>query len=120
MTIKIQLKKSLVLCLKGISAKMNWLTVNRQSYSNFDIDFEENQSRRGLAGWESVEIREFVVNSWETNPSEVVAGGRPWWRRGRRRSPHCCKSLRSNDESNCVLGKDRSRGARKLRELRRG
>jgi hypothetical protein len=42
--------------------------------------------------------REFAVSSWDTTPSEVAADGRPWRKRGMRRSPHCCKSLHSYAE----------------------
>jgi hypothetical protein len=31
-------KKILDVSLKGLGAKMNWLVVNRQSYSNFDFN----------------------------------------------------------------------------------
>jgi hypothetical protein len=47
---------------------------------------------------ESVESHETAVASWETDPSEVAADCRPWWRLGRWRSAHCCKSFRSNAE----------------------
>jgi hypothetical protein len=33
-------KKSLVVGLKGLDAKSNWLAVNRQSYSKSDSDFD--------------------------------------------------------------------------------
>jgi hypothetical protein len=36
------LKKSLVVGLKGLDAKMNSLAVNRQSLSKFDFDFDLN------------------------------------------------------------------------------
>jgi hypothetical protein len=40
---------------------------------------------------------ESADSSWETDRSEVAADGRPWWKRGKRSSPHC-KPLRSNTE----------------------
>jgi hypothetical protein len=52
------------------------------------------------------EIREPAVSSWKTESTEVFANGRPWWkhgRRGKRRSPHCRKSLRSNAEYRCEI-----------------
>jgi hypothetical protein len=54
---------------------------------------------------ESVESRETAVSSWETDPSEVVADCRPWWRLGRRRSAHCFKSVCSNAE---LVGRESS------------
>jgi hypothetical protein len=44
-------------------------------------------------------------------------------RRGRRRSLYCCKSLRSKAElvvRSVIASDDRSRGTRKMRNLRRG
>jgi hypothetical protein len=32
--------KSLAVSLKGLDAETNWLAVNRQSWSNFDFDFD--------------------------------------------------------------------------------
>jgi hypothetical protein len=40
-----------------------------------------------------------AVSSLETDSLEAVANSRPWRRRGRRSSPHCCKPLRGNVES---------------------
>lgn len=39
-----------------------------------------------------------LAYSWETDPSEVVAGSRPWRRRGIRGSPHHCEPLCNNAE----------------------
>jgi hypothetical protein len=39
MAARVQLKKSLVVSLKVLDAKMNRLAVNRKSQSNFDVDF---------------------------------------------------------------------------------
>jgi hypothetical protein len=44
------------------------------------------------------ESSESAVSSWGPDPPEVAADGPPWWRRGRQRSPYCCKPLRSNAE----------------------
>jgi hypothetical protein len=38
MTVRVQLEKSLVVSLKGLGAKKNWLAANRQSYSNSDSE----------------------------------------------------------------------------------
>jgi hypothetical protein len=43
-------KKTLVVSLKELDAKMNWLVVNRQSSSNFDFDFDRSQSENEN-GW---------------------------------------------------------------------
>jgi hypothetical protein len=57
--------------------------------------YDEYQRDKSVSLKESVESSEYAVISWDTGPSEVVADDRPWWRR---RSPHCCKPLRSNAE----------------------
>jgi hypothetical protein len=51
--------------------------------------YHEEQRHMPVSLKESKEVKssESAVSSWETDPSEVVASGRPWWRRGRRRSP---------------------------------
>jgi hypothetical protein len=47
-TAKVQLEKnSVVVSLKGLDSKTNWLAVNHQSLSNFGFDFEEQEVRRG-------------------------------------------------------------------------
>jgi hypothetical protein len=43
---------------------------------------------------------ESAVGSWKTNSLEVIADSCPWRRRGRRRSSHCCKPLRTSSVSN--------------------
>jgi hypothetical protein len=44
-----------------------------------------------------------AVSSCETDSSEFFTDSCLWWMRGRRKSPKCCKPLRSNAES-CEIG----------------
>jgi hypothetical protein len=44
-------KKSLVVSLKGSDAKTNRLAVNRQSYSNFDFDFDQVSCQFKVSLW---------------------------------------------------------------------
>jgi hypothetical protein len=46
-------KKSLVVGLKGLDAKTNWLVVNHQSWSNFDFDNELSPVEADSNTWSS-------------------------------------------------------------------
>jgi hypothetical protein len=50
------------------------------------------------SGVKSVECHGTAVSGCKTDPSEVVADCHPWWRLGRQKSAHCCKSFCSNTE----------------------
>jgi hypothetical protein len=86
---------------------------------------QSNQKRRPLLSYGTVWFRESrevqvmaesAVSSLETEPSEVAADSRLWWRCGRRRGFHCCKPLRSNAE--IVLRRQPARmRARELRNV---
>jgi hypothetical protein len=50
-------KKPLVVRLKGLAAKTNWLAVNRQSYSNFDFDLINDTSVEAGSNTSTVTLR---------------------------------------------------------------
>jgi hypothetical protein len=56
----VEKKKSLVVGLKGIDTKTNWLVANRLSYSNFDFDLTQFSSQLRVefckGGWEEMAL----------------------------------------------------------------
>jgi hypothetical protein len=63
----------------------------------FSVNMEaSNAELEECSGVKSVECHETAVTIWETDPSETVADCHLWWRLGRQKSTHCCKSFSSN------------------------
>jgi hypothetical protein len=50
MTARVQLKKSLIVSIKGLGSKTNWLAVNRQPLSNSDSDSDSESQSEELVG----------------------------------------------------------------------
>jgi hypothetical protein len=85
-------------------------------------DSDVVQQKKNCWKWYSLRVRAEAVpgGSKQLNQSQslekskvlslpIVAVSLPWWRCGRRGSPHCCKPFRSNAEPSCEIV-DRQRG----------